>query len=262
VTTDGKRTSTGRLRVHIITEDDPLYVIRFFDVFFAEYPRDEFDVLGITIARPFRESRLATAKRMLRFYGSWDFLRLAARFSLTKVRGRSIARLARREGIQLVPSPSVNDPAYVAGIEAADTDVILSVAAPEIFGPELLRAPHLGAVNVHSGRLPQYRGMMPTFWQMLHGEGAVTVTVHEMAPKIDAGRILATEECSVREHDSLGRVMEEAKVVGARLVIRTLRDLAAGTASPRSIDVATGAYRSFPKSSDARAFRARGHILL
>jgi hypothetical protein len=38
------------LRVQFITEDDPLYVIRFFDVFLAEYPRDEFDVIGITIA--------------------------------------------------------------------------------------------------------------------------------------------------------------------------------------------------------------------
>lgn len=29
-----------RLRVHVITEDDPLYVVRFFEVFFADLPRD------------------------------------------------------------------------------------------------------------------------------------------------------------------------------------------------------------------------------
>ena len=36
------------MRVLFITEDDPLYVIHFFDVFFDEYPRDEFEVVGIT----------------------------------------------------------------------------------------------------------------------------------------------------------------------------------------------------------------------
>jgi methionyl-tRNA formyltransferase len=253
---------TRPLRVQLITEDDPLYVIRFFDVFFEEHSQDEFDVVGITIARPFRESRRATAARMLRFYGRRDFVRLLGRFAGAKLRRRSIARLADAAGIPVLPTQSVNDAAYVARLDAAAPDVIVSVAAPEIFGDALLSVPRLAAINVHSGRLPEYRGMMPTFWQMLHGERAVTVTVHEMAPEIDAGRVLATAECPVRERDTLDRLMKEAKVVGARLVIQTLRELVAGTASPRGIDVAEGAYRSFPKPSDVERFRALGHSLL
>jgi methionyl-tRNA formyltransferase len=247
--------------VQFITEDDPLYVIRFFDVFLAEYPRDEFDVIGITIARPFRESQRATAARMLRFYGR-DFVRLLVRFAAAKLRRRSIARLAERSGVPVLPTESVNDPAYVARLETAAPDVIVSVAAPEIFRDALLRVPRLAAINVHSGRLPAYRGMMPTFWQMLHAEPAVTVTVHEMALEIDGGQVLATAECPVRERDSLDRLMDEAKVVGARLVIRSLRELAAGTVSPERIDVAEGAYRSFPQASDVARFRALGHSLL
>jgi methionyl-tRNA formyltransferase len=251
-----------RLRVYFITEDDPLYVIRFFDTFFAEYPRDEFDLLGVTIADPFRESRVATAKRMFGFYGIRDFGRLLMRFSSAIARGHSIGALARRETVQVVTSRSVNDAAHIDALKNAGTDVVVSVAAPEIFGAELLRAPRLAAINVHSGRLPEYRGMMPTFWQMLNGESAVTVTVHEMAETIDGGRILATEECAVRECDSLDRLMGEGKVIGARMVIRTLRELAAGRASSTSIDVTAGTYRSFPKRSDVRAFRARGYTLL
>jgi methionyl-tRNA formyltransferase len=250
------------LRLQFITEDDPLYVIRFFDVFLDEYPRDEFEIVGITIARPFRESRRATATRMLRFYGRRDFLRLLGRFGAAKLRRRSIERLAVRSGIPVIPTGSVNDAAYVARIAAGAPDVIVSVAAPEIFRDALLRVPRIAAINIHSGRLPAYRGMMPTFWQMLHEEPTVTVTVHEMASEIDAGRVLGTAECPVRDRDTLDRLMGEAKVVGARLVIRSLRELAAGTTSPRAIDVADGAYRSFPKPSDVERFRALGHSLL
>jgi methionyl-tRNA formyltransferase len=250
------------LRVHVITEDDPLYVIRFFDVFLSEYPRDAIDVVGITIARPFRESSIATARRMMRFYGAFEFARVVGQFAAAKARRRSIASLARRHGVPVVPTPSVNEADFVRRLAEEDLDVILSVAAPEIFRPPLLSVPRIAAINLHSGRLPDYRGMMPTFWQMLNGEDVVTVTVHEMAPELDGGRILGTAECPVHERDSLHRMMELAKVEGARLVIRTLQAIASAAVSPEDIDVAHGTYRSFPAPEDVRRFRARGHRLL
>ena len=51
-----------KLRVFFATEEDPLYVIRFFDIFFAEYPREEIDISGITIDRPFHEPIWGTGK--------------------------------------------------------------------------------------------------------------------------------------------------------------------------------------------------------
>jgi methionyl-tRNA formyltransferase len=259
---DDGRPGSRRLRVLFVTEDDPIYVIRFFDTFLAEYPREEFEVVGMTIVAPFRESLVATGRRVLRVYGAAASARLAAKFAEAKLRRRSIATLTRREGIPLVPTGSVNDQAYLARLRDLAPDVIVSVAAPEIFREGILSAPRLGCVNLHSGRLPKFRGMMPTFWQMLDGEPKATVTVHEMAPEIDAGRILGTEDCAIREHDTVDRVMSEAKAVGARLMIRVLRELASDTAVPRPLDMAEASYYSFPTRQDARELLRRGHRLL
>ena len=87
------------MRLFFITEDDPLYVIHFFDVFLDEYPGDTFEIVGITIAPAFDEPMLATARRVLRFYGIADFVRLLARLTAAKARGRSIEVLARRSSI-------------------------------------------------------------------------------------------------------------------------------------------------------------------
>ena len=253
---------TSKLRVHFVTEDDPLYVIQFFETFFDEYPRDELDVIGITIQRAFKESRLATAKRVFPLYGPVGFARLLVRVAGRRLRGRSIATVAGAEGISLVQTESVNDPEFVRRVAASQPDVIVSVAAPEIFKDEILQSARLGCINIHSGRLPKYRGMMPTFWQMRFGEPFATVTVHEMAPKLDAGAVLGTAECPIRERDSLDRVMIETKREGARLLIRTLRELAAGTAVARPLDMANASYYSFPKRRDARILRERGHRML
>jgi methionyl-tRNA formyltransferase len=250
------------LGIHFITEDDPVYVVEFFEEFFSLYPCEEMAIVGISIQQSFNESRLATARRVLSLYGPVDFARLSARVAARKLRRHSIARLARDEGIPLVETTSVNDPDYIQRVKLLEPDVIVSVAAPEIFRSEILQAPRLGCINIHSGRLPTYRGMMPTFWQMRAGERQVTVTVHEMAAKLDAGAMLGTATCAIEERDSLERLMVAAKREGARLMIRVLRELSAGTARPRELELSNASYFSFPSRADLEEFRRQGHRLL
>ncbi len=253
---------TRRMRVLFVTEDDPLYVIRFFDVFFDTYPRDEIEICGITIDRPFHEALRKTLFRMVRFYGPWGALRQGLRFIYAGVSARSIESLAVAAGIPVLPTQSVNQPEYLKRARAIAPDVIVSVAAPEVFKAQLLELPPLGCINIHSGRLPAYRGMLPTFWQMLRGEQAVTITVHRMAEKLDAGDVLATQTFAIRSSDSLDRVIKETKCEAARLVVGVLRDLREGKAEPRSLATEQSEYFSFPKREDVRAFRKRGHRLL
>ena len=251
-----------RLRLLFVTQDDPFYVIRFFEVFFAEYPRDELEIVGMTISRAFKESKVAVARRMLRFYGARDFARLAARYARARIRGRSIAALAAREGTALLETESVNDPDYVRRVRELEPDVIVSVAAPEIFRDPLLGAARLGCVNIHSGRLPKYRGMMPVFWQLLSGERTAVVTVHEMVPEVDAGRVLGTREYPLRTEESLDRAMTDTKREGARLMIDVLRQLRTGDARPEPLEMREASYFSFPSPAKVAEFRAQGHRLL
>lgn len=253
------------LRVHVITEDDPLYVVRFFEVFFAQVPRDRVEIVGVTVSRAFHEPLLSTASRIRRFYGTADFLRLLLRWARAKASGTSIASLARARGFPLVPAASVNEPAFVEHVRSSGVDLIVSVAAPEVFKAPLLSAPRMGCINIHSGRLPQYRGMMPTFWQMRAGEPCATVSIHEMAERLDAGGIIATLDFPLQQRDSLDRVIVGTKRAGAELMIRTLLqfDPASGARPPaQAMDVASGSYFRFPDPRSVAEFRARGHRLL
>jgi methionyl-tRNA formyltransferase len=251
-----------KLRLLFVTEDDPLYVIRLFDVFFREYPADLLEIRGITIDRAFHEPPWKTLRRMLRFYGPLGVARLTTRFARAKLTGRSIARLAAERSVPMIPATSVNAPEYLDEVRRLAPDVIVSVAAPEIFRKEILRIPRLGCINIHSGRLPVYRGMMPTFWQMLHGEPAVTVTVHEMAEALDAGKILGTVTVPLRSQDSLDRVIRTTKEAGARLLIDVLSKIAQGRESRVPVDMSGKKYFSFPQREHVREFRKRGHRLL
>jgi methionyl-tRNA formyltransferase len=250
------------LRLLFVTEDDPLYVVRFFEVFLDEYPKDEIEIVGVSIEKAFGESLGKTARRIWRFYGPFDCLRLGTRYGWAKAQGISIASLAARHGLALVPCASVNAPEYIERVCRLEPDVIASVAAPEIFRAGILAVPRLGCINVHSGRLPVYRGMMPTFWQLLHSEKHAVITVHEMVEELDAGAVLGTLEWPLRERDNLHRVITGTKRAGARLMIDVLRRMRAGTIRATPLDRSKQQYFGFPKPEDARAFRMLGHRML
>jgi methionyl-tRNA formyltransferase len=256
--------STGPLRVLLVTENDPLYVRQFFDVFFAELPRDRVDLVGVTVSRAFHEPLLKTARRVHRFYGTADFLRLLPRYILAKLSGQSIATLAEKRGFPLLPVASVNSQDYIDRVKALRPEMIVSVAAPEIFKSPLLSVASIGCLNIHSGKIPEYRGMMPTFWQMLEGKPFVTVTVHEMVPKLDAGGVVDTFEFPLSDRDSLDRVISGTKQEGARLMIRVLERIAATRRMPEAtpLDMSKARLFKFPQPVDVAKFRARGHRML
>jgi methionyl-tRNA formyltransferase len=259
---NGRTRPSNKLRVLFVTEDDPLYVQQFFQVFFAEYTEGEIEIAGVTVQRAFHEPLRKTVERMWKFYGPRDFVRMGLKFANAKFEGRSIVSLARDHAVPVLNTSSVNDPVYVERVKALDIDVVVSVAAPEIFKEGILGAANWGCINIHSGALPVYRGMMPNFWQMLHGETNACITIHEMVPKLDAGAILATLNFPIRARDTLDRVISGTKQQGARLMNDVLRRIHAGTQQRSPLNMADKKYFSFPKSRDVRAFRQRGHRLI
>ena len=103
---------------------------------------------------------------------------------------------------------------------------------------------------------------MPTFWQMKNGEKCVTVTIHEMAEKLDAGGVVATHEFPLSAKDSLDRVIKGTKQAGARLMLETLYAIQDSKPTAIPIDMTQSSYYKFPQPIDVRAFRARGHRML
>lgn len=251
-----------RTRLLVVTVDDPIYVIEFFKVFFAELPSREFDLRAVVIEKPFHESTYQSLQRIARLYGIWGAGRQGLRFLAARLRGRSIAQLCGDHDVKVIPIRSVNDSEFIRLVREMDVDIITSVASPEIFGSELLSLPHIACVNIHSGRLPRYRGMLPTFWQMHQGESEVTITVHRMAVRLDAGDVLGTRSVPLRANDTLDRVIRSTKQEGARLMIEILRDLRGGKTRATPLDMAQAGYFTFPRQADVRAFKRRGHKLL
>jgi methionyl-tRNA formyltransferase len=253
------RSGPARLRLAIITEDDPLYVRAFFEEFVHD-PRlpHVADVQCVLLQPPFRESRWKLARRMLGFWGPLGFVRTAIKLAWLRGHGRTCRRVLHRAGFVCRDETDVNSTECVSQLRHLSLDVILSVAAPQIFREPLLQVPSWGCINVHSGCLPRYRGMMPVFWQMAHAERQIGVTVHTITEEIDGGDILKQVLTDTVAGESLTAAILRTKRLGARMVVEVLQDIQAGRVTRTPMNIREGSYFSFPKPAEVRAFCHQG----
>lgn len=62
-----------------------------------------------------------------------------------------------------------------------------------ILKPPVFLVPRLGAINIHCGYLPKYRGAPPVFWELYNGESTVGVSIHRVVAEVDRGAILSRD---------------------------------------------------------------------
>lgn len=153
---------------------------------------------------------------------------LAANFGLVgaaRRRGR-LSDLARAHGIPALPMRDVN--AMAPAILAARPDVILSFHFDQIFTAATLALAPWGGINVHPSLLPRHRGPIPTFYAL--AEGATGVSVHVLAPRIDAGGMLAQAAVPLPPGLSVGGAARALHLAALPLVEQALAMLPAAPA--------------------------------
>jgi methionyl-tRNA formyltransferase len=141
-------------------------------------------------------------------------------------------------------------------------DLVVSVSASQIFKRPILEAPRIGCINLHNAPLPHYRGMLPNFWQMYHGEDESVLTIHEMVEDLDKGDILTQAGTTIEPDDSLDEVIRRTKHRSAEVLAETLEEVRTATARLSPLPAVEGSYFTWPTREQAREFRRRGKRLL
>src|SRR5690606_35685132 len=122
-----------------------------------------------------------------------------------------------------------------------DADVMVVIAFGQKIADTLVNHPRLGSINLHSSRLPKYRGAAPINWAIIRGETISGNSIIRLAERMDAGAILGQSEMAIGETETAGELHDRLSTDGARLMVRVLDDLAAGRAgeTPQDESLAT-----------------------
>lgn len=160
----------------------------------------------------------------------------------------AVKKYAVANGLTVLQPPKLKDPEFLNSLKALQADVQVVVAFRML--PELVWAmPPLGTINVHGSLLPQYRGAAPINWAIINGERETGVTTFKLQHEIDTGNILLQERLPIGEAETAGELHDRMKETGAKLLVRTLNELAAGTLHEVPQPATSDALKHAPKIS-------------
>jgi methionyl-tRNA formyltransferase len=261
------------LKILFVTQEDPFYVPQFFREFASVFDPQQVDVVGVIVQKTLgKRSFKELLVRLWRFYGPRDFILVGALYVIFTMlntiavlfQGRfpgsfSVTHVALKARWKIIECPDVNAPSFIASVKHEGIDLMVSVAASQIFSDQLLSAPRLGCINVHNSLLPKNRGMMPNFWALsnIDSESVSGMTVHMMNEALDDGPIILQRPLPLDRNESLHHLMKRTKRLNAHLVIEALSILQGGVVlQPNNRSEAT--YNTFPNKEDVRRFRQKG----
>jgi methionyl-tRNA formyltransferase len=174
----------------------------------------------------------------------------------------SIAQVCRYYKVSVITPRNLNSPEFLQAVKDLEIDLVASVAAPQIFRQPLIELPKFGCINIHNSPLPKYRGMLPNFWQMYHGESQVGTTIHRINAKLDDGAILLQRFSPIERGETLDSLMSKTKRLGAHFMMEAIALIQNGKAQEIENTKEQATYFTFPTKSDVREFRRRGYRIL
>jgi methionyl-tRNA formyltransferase len=172
----------------------------------------------------------------------------------------TFAEVERCRGISIAPLPSPNTPAGLDVVTAFGPDLIVTVRYGAILKDPVIGIPRCGVLNLHSGILPSYRGVLATFRALLNGDAEIGCTLHFISDStIDTGDIVGIRTVPVNPDHSLLWHILALYPPGVALLSEVIESLANGVRPQRTRQpVTAGAYYSYPTPAEWAEFASRG----
>lgn len=259
------------MRIVIITQEELFYIPLCLGEILKEN-KEEIIAIIILPGIPKGFNHFTYIKRLYGIFGIKDFISYGFLLLWYKLinflaggthtkRYYSVKKAARKNSVPVHYFKNINGLESLHLLRKLKPDVIISVAAPQIFKREVINlAKH--TINVHGALLPRYQGIMPGFWVLAKGEEITGVTVHFMDEKVDQGRIILQKTIEISPKETLHSMQTKIALVGAKAVIEALEKLKRNEFSAVFPDKKGASYFSFPTKEAAREFGARGRKFL
>ena len=157
------------------------------------------------------------------------------------------------KGLKIVNTEDINLPENIELVENISPDLIVVVGTrklkKEVFAPA-----KYGAINMHAGLLPFYRGADSEFWALYNNErDMLGVTVHFIDEGLDAGDIILDRKRVVAPRETYSSLRKKNIRLGAKMICEAIEKIGMDINERKAQDADLArVYRSCSKESQAR----------
>ena len=249
------------MRIILFTQEDPFYLVESTKDLIQKIHKDGKHFLIqaiITPPSPFgrKETFKKKAVKTYQIFGLGFFLHYSFKFLLRKIILRkSVKKVLNDYNVPVIKiEDTINSKKNVDFIKSLKADLILIIAGNQIIKKRVLDSTKYGVFNVHSSLLPNYKGLMPSFWVLKNKEPKTGVTLYQLTEGIDDGPIIACKEFKLDSGITQSKLVKELKILANDLIIESI-DMITNRKNYKIIK--GGSYFKFPTSVDVKEFKKK-----
>jgi len=163
----------------------------------------------------------------------------------------SLEKLGQQHDFPIIFLDKLNTPETVKVLEAYNPDLFILCGYNKILKSLIINIPPLGTINLHGGKLPEYRGAAPINWQIINGETTGGCSIIYVDEGIDTGDIIAQEIYPITAEDTHASVLEKTLNIFPPLLETVLQQIESGSVKAAKQDLLAGQYysRRYPRDS-------------
>ena len=160
----------------------------------------------------------------------------------------SVVAVAQDMGLPLFQPPDINAPSMLARLRVLQPEMTVLAGYGHIVSQAFIDIAPLGCINLHAGKLPQYRGSSPMNWALINGETAYTLSIIQVDTGVDTGDVLSERTFPIAADDTIADLQDRANQIFPDMLLDVLSQCQAGTMQRRKQDDTLAGYypRRFP----------------
>lgn len=185
-------------------------------------------------------------------------IKLLLLFLFGKLKYRSFENMAKAKGGLLVKATdNINENENLVLLKRIKPDLIVVVGTRRL-NKEIFDAASSGAINLHSGILPFYRGADSEFWALYNNEPEmVGVTIHFIDEELDAGDIILWQRQTVRPNDDPTSLRKKNIYLGAKKINEAISAIESGDYHSIKQEASYAKTHSSARGNDIKRLRNR-----
>ncbi|MFI5151746.1 MAG: methionyl-tRNA formyltransferase [Chitinophagales bacterium] len=139
----------------------------------------------------------------------------------------AVKKYALKNRLSVMQPVNLKNQEFIQRLESLQADLYVVVAF-RMLPEQVWKIPPKGTINLHASLLPDYRGAAPINWVLINGEQQTGVTTFRIQKEIDTGSIYLQKKIPIREDETAGELHDQIKMIGANLLLETVRGIENG----------------------------------
>ena len=256
------------MKILIIVDETPFYHPAFVNELITKLKKKNFEVYGARVTKI--ESKNSLEKYLISQFYRLHFsevIKLLIKKSFFTILNLlfpqglknnffSVKSAFKRNKISFINiEKNINQKKYFDEIKNISPDLIIS-SNSLFFDSEILLIPKYGCLNRHTSLLPSHGGLWPVMHSIAENDLKTGVSIHEMTPKIDTGKLYAQKEIDISKNKNMSSIYKIAFSLSANLIIEAIDNLI----NNKVLNITLGkqSYHTFPTKNDWSNFRRNG----